>query len=227
MENRTISRISKLKLLSLLIVCGGFVSVLSMPVNRIKQPAGNEFSALRQTAEKDIAQNKELSVAEKQREQESKEAFKQAYRVFMSPRCMNCHPSGDVPLQGDESRLHSQGVKRGPDGKGLFALKCKNCHQDNNVPGEHMPPGHAAWHLPPANRKMVFQGKSPRQLALHFKDNNYTGFKNFAKDLIHHVEAEPLVLHSWTYGTPPPLSHKEFVLKVKEWIEKGAAIPDK
>jgi len=168
-----------------------------------------------------------MTAAEKQREQESKDAFIEAYRVFMSPRCMNCHPSGDIPLQGDDSHLHSQGVKRGPDGKGLYAMKCKNCHQDNNTSGDHMPPGHASWHLPPANLKMVFQGKSPHELALHFKDNKFTGFKNFAKDLLHHVEVEPLVLHSWTYGTPPPLSHKEFVAKIKEWIEKGAAIPGK
>lgn len=56
---------------------------------------------------------------------------------------------------------------------------------------------------------------------MHFKDNKFTGFKNFSKDLLHHVEVEPLVLHSWTYGTPPPLSHEEIVAKVKEWIEKG------
>jgi len=40
------------------------------------------------------------------------------------------------------------------------------------------------------------------------------------------VEHEPLVLNGWTYGNPPPLSHQEFVAKVKEWIDKGAAIPD-
>jgi len=88
--------------------------------------------------------------------------------------------------------------------------------QDNNIPGDHLPPGHANWYLPPANLKIVFQGKSPRELALHFKGNKFTGFKNFAKDLLPHVEEEPLALHSWTYGTPPPLSHEEFVLKVKE-----------
>ncbi|RZK73496.1 MAG: hypothetical protein EOO92_18420, partial [Pedobacter sp.] len=27
-------------------------------------------------------------------------AFKKVYSVLMSPRCMNCHPSGDIPLQG-------------------------------------------------------------------------------------------------------------------------------
>ena len=169
----------------------------------------------------------DLSNQQQRLEAESKAAFLQAYRVFMSPRCMNCHPSGDVPLQGDDSHLHSQGVKRGPDGKGLYALKCKNCHQDNNLEDDHLPPGSPSWSLPPSHHKMVFQGKSPHELALHFKDNRFTGFKNFAKDMLHHVESEPLVLHSWTYGTPPPLSHEVFVSKVKEWIQKGAVVPDK
>jgi len=159
-------------------------------------------------------------------EAESKEAFIAAYKVFIHPRCLNCHPAGDVPLQGDDSRLHPQGVKRGPDGKGLYALKCKNCHQDTHIAGEHMPPGHSGWHLPPANLKMVFEGKSPKQLAMHFKDSKFTGFKTLNK-MLEHVEKEPLVLNSWTYGTPPPLSHEEFVSKVREWIDKGAAIPDK
>ena len=73
---------------------------------------------------------------------------------------------------------------------------------------------------------MVFEGKTPKQLAMHFKDPKFTGFQTMDK-MIEHVEKEPLVLNSWTYGTPPPLSHEEFVAKVKEWIEKGAAIPDK
>src|SRR5688572_11445620 len=55
-------------------------------------------------------------------------AFLEAYKVLMHPRCMNCHPAGDVPLQGDDSRLHIQNIKRGHDGKGLYALKCANCH---------------------------------------------------------------------------------------------------
>ncbi|HTD41348.1 MAG TPA: hypothetical protein VK671_12055, partial [Mucilaginibacter sp.] len=31
----------------------------------------------------------------------SVKAFMSVYKVLMSPRCMNCHPAGDVPLQGD------------------------------------------------------------------------------------------------------------------------------
>lgn len=158
--------------------------------------------------------------------QESKTAFMKAYNVFMHPRCMNCHPKGDAPLQGDDSHIHTQNVKRGPDGKGLYALKCTNCHQMENTPGEHMPPGHEIWQLPPPELKMIFEGKSPKELAEHLKNNEFTGFKSWAEDLIHHVEHEPLVAHSWTYGTPPPISHEEFVASVKEWIEKGAVIPD-
>src|SRR5580704_5029455 len=35
-------------------------------------------------------------------------AFERAYPVFLSPRCQNCHPSGDAPLQGDDSHVHTQ-----------------------------------------------------------------------------------------------------------------------
>lgn len=157
--------------------------------------------------------------------EESKEAFLEAYKVFMHPRCMNCHPAGDVPLQGDDSHLHTQGVKRGPDGKGLYALKCKNCHQDNHLNEPHLPPGFPVWHLPPAERKMVFEGKSPRELAAGFKDPNFTRFNTMERFIVH-VENDPLVKNSFTYGTQPTLTHDEFVEKVKEWIEKGAALPD-
>ena len=68
-------------------------------------------------------------------------AFLDVYKVLMHPRCMNCHPSGDAPLQGDDSHVHFQNVKRGEDGKGKYALKCANCHQDTNLAGENMPPG--------------------------------------------------------------------------------------
>ena len=96
-----------------------------------------------------------------QDETASRAAFLAAYPVFMHPRCMNCHPAGDAPLQGEDSHPHLQNVKRGPDGKGLYALKCKNCHQDTNLPGQDMPPGHPEWRLPRANARMVFQGKTP------------------------------------------------------------------
>ena len=71
---------------------------------------------------------------------ESVHAFNTAYKVLMSPRCMNCHPAGDVPLQGEDSHLHTMIPKRGIDGKGVYAMKCANCHQPANTPGLHTPP---------------------------------------------------------------------------------------
>lgn len=211
-----------LKLTIYIVLSVGFVSAMAMTISRNNKPAEKYIAAFFNST--DMGQV-EKNDADKKREGESKAAFMDAYRVFMHPRCMNCHPSGDVPLMGDDSRLHEQGVKRGLNGKGLYALKCSNCHQEEHVPGENMPPGNDRWHLPPANKKMVFEGKTAKQLAMHFKDNNFTGFKDFKEDLVHHVEFDPLVLNSWTYGTPPPLTHEEFVAKVKEWIAKGAVIP--
>lgn len=159
----------------------------------------------------------------------SQKAFLAAYKVLMSPRCMNCHPKGDIPLQGDDSHLHTQGVKRGVDGKGVYALKCSNCHQPQNSVGLNTPPGNPKWHLPPANMKMVFEGKTPRELAAQLKDPTKNGHKTM-KQLIDHVTSDKLVLGGWDPGdgrTLPPLSHAEFARKFKEWIDKGAYLPSK
>ena len=159
----------------------------------------------------------------------SSAAFLAAYPVFMHPRCMNCHPAGDIPLQGEDSHLHLQNVKRGADGKGLYALKCKNCHQDSNLVGEGMPPGHPDWRLPPGNMRMVFQGKSPAELARQLKDPKQNGGKTL-EEIVKHVSDDSLVRQSgWSPPegkSKPPLSHDEFATKVREWIEKGAAVPE-
>jgi hypothetical protein len=150
---------------------------------------------------------------------ESVKAFMLVYKVLMSPRCMNCHPSGDVPLQGDDSRLHTMFPKRGNDGKGLYAMKCSNCHQPENTVGIHMPPGSPAWHLPPANMKMVFQGRTPNQLAKQLIDPKQNGNKN-REQLIKHAD-DALVLVGWNPGegrTLPPMSHEEFKKAWVSWI---------
>jgi hypothetical protein len=154
-------------------------------------------------------------------------AFLEVYKVLMHPRCMNCHPSGDSPLQGDDSHVHVQNVKRGEDGKGKYALKCANCHQDANLPGANMPPGNPTWHLPTKKMPLVFQGKSPRELADQLKDPSQNGGKTL-EQLVEHVTHDKLVLWAWQPGdgrTKPPLSHEQFVMKFREWVEKGAASP--
>lgn len=159
----------------------------------------------------------------------SKKAFLAAYSVLMHPRCMNCHPAGDAPLQGEDSHVHTMNVQRGPDGKGLYAMKCSNCHQPENTPGLHMPPGNPNWHLPPADMKMVFEGKSPRELAAQLLDPSLNGHKT-KEQLIEHVTFDKLVTGCWNPGEGralPPLAHEEFAKQFRLWIETGAYLPDK
>ncbi|MEJ7558824.1 MAG: hypothetical protein WKF66_10995 [Pedobacter sp.] len=153
-------------------------------------------------------------------------AFKKVYAVLMSPRCMNCHPSGDVPLQGDDSHLHTMLPKRGLEGKGVYAMKCSNCHQPTNTPGLHTPPGNPNWHLPPADMKMVFEGRSAKQLAKQLVDPKQNGHKDIKK-LIEHAD-DDLVLAGWNMGegrTLPPLSHAEFKKAWITWLNTGAFAP--
>ena len=171
--------------------------------------------------------NKSLSLIEKD-SITSVKAFQQVYTVLMSARCMNCHPSGNVPLQGDDNHLHTMLPKRGQDGKGLYALKCANCHQPTNTPGLHTPPGNPNWHLPPANMRMVFQGRTPRQLAKQLIDPNQNGHKDMKK-LIEHAD-DGLVLAAWNPGegrTLPPMSHAAFKKAWITWLNNGAYAPSK
>ncbi len=157
---------------------------------------------------------------------ESAEAFLQVYKVLMSPRCMNCHPAGDEPLQGDESKVHTMKVQRGKDGKGVYAAKCSNCHQPENTPGLHTPPGNPKWSLPPADMKMVFQGRTSHQLALQIMDYNRNGHKN-KKQLLAHAR-DTLVKAAWNMGEgrkPPPLSYEAFLKAWDTWIQKGGYAP--
>jgi hypothetical protein len=157
----------------------------------------------------------------------SRAAFLQVYKVLMHPRCMNCHPNGDQPLQGEDSHVHMMNVKRGEEGMGRYALKCANCHQEKNLAGAHMPPGNPNWHLPPANMRMVFQGRSPRELALQIVDPKRNGGKSM-EELLHHAD-DGLVMWGWDPGdgrSKPPLSHEEFSKQWRLWIENGAVAPE-
>lgn len=171
----------------------------------------------------------------------AKAAFAKAYKVFMHPRCVNCHPAGDAPLRGEDSRPHTGlRLRRGSDGQGVLTLKCANCHQSQNQPGTHMPPGAPnvlsdgsrdlttpRWHLPSAKTPMIFQGRTAAQLCRQLQDPKQNGGLTTAQ-LIHHVSSDPLVLWGWNPGegrASPTITHDEFVAAVKEWLEKGGACP--
>jgi hypothetical protein len=157
----------------------------------------------------------------------SREAFLQVCKVFTSPRCQNCHPAGDSPLQGDDSHVHLQNVRRGKDGHGVYAMRCDTCHQTVNLPGEHMPPGNPRWSLPSTEHKMVFVGRSPAELCRQLKDPRQTGGRSL-QQLLEHVSTDDLVGWAWDPGagrTLPPLSRSDTAMQMKIWIAGGAACP--
>ena len=89
--------------------------------------------------------------------QRSAALFTELGKVLTHPRCVNCHPAGDRPRQGEQGRLHQPPVARGADGHGLPAMRCSICHQQANFePGRV--PGHPEWHLAP--REMAWEGKT-------------------------------------------------------------------
>jgi len=154
-------------------------------------------------------------------------AFLEAYKVFSSARCVNCHPAGDAPLQGDDSERHAFLVERGKDGKGFAALRCATCHQERNAPGEHAPPGAADWHLPPPEMKLRFENLSAKRLCEQLKNPKLNGGRSLAKVGDH--LATPLVRWAWNPGgkrTPPPISYEEFVKNFELWRANGATCPE-
>ena len=155
-------------------------------------------------------------------------SFEVVRGVLQSPRCVNCHPAGDAPLQGDDGHVHLQFVQRGPEGRGATGLACATCHARANPPdsyGAHMPPGVSTeWRLPPPEHKMVFAGLNSSMLCEQLKDPKRNGGKSLAA-LVHHVSEDPLVLWGWTPGfgrKKVPVPHAGFVRAFKAWADAGA-----
>lgn len=166
------------------------------------------------------------AVAGNQDRVESQKAFAEAAEVLFHPRCLNCHAAGDAPLILDDSQPHKFNVKRGPAGKGVGALNCTLCHRDTNQPAG--PPGVSDWHMPPEDMPMIFQGRTPAGLCRQLQDPKQNGGRT-GEQIINHIDAHPLVLWGWNPGqgrTVPKMSHKEFVTKMRIWVEKGCACPD-
>jgi hypothetical protein len=166
-----------------------------------------------------------LAIAQPDRNAEGIAAFQTVYKVLLSPRCMNCHPAGDAPLQHDDSRPHGQNITRLSETNGL---PCSTCHRDKNGTRRGTPPGAPHWHLPPKTHPMIFQGRTPAQLCAQLKDPKETNGKDVAA-LIEHVDKDALVLWGWAPGpgrTPVPVPHATFVDAMKRWAAAGAPCPD-
>ena len=156
-----------------------------------------------------------------------KQAFLDVARVLQSPRCMNCHPAGNAPLQTDRSTPHKMNISRASIAAGL---PCSTCHQTRNSEAIGVaggPPGAPHWNLPAADMPLVFQGLTPTQLCEQLKDPARNGGRTLAQ-LAEHVAHDPLVLWGWNPGgkrTRPPLSHEAFVAAFETWVASAGACP--
>jgi mono/diheme cytochrome c family protein len=198
---------------------GAWLAAIIMAAGGVLLPFAMRARAARSNAEAARPANPDADA--------SRAAFLQVYRVLTSPRCQNCHPAGDAPLQGDDSHVHIQNVKRGPDGHGVYGMRCDTCHQATNLPGEHMPPGNPKWGLPPPQQKMVFVGRTAGELCKQLKDPKQNGGRSL-EAIFHHIAEDDLVGWGWNPGdgrTLPPLTRPETVAQLKIWIDGGAACP--
>jgi hypothetical protein len=161
----------------------------------------------------------------------SRALFAEAAKVITSPRCMNCHPAGDNPSQGDNEHVHRPAAFRGEAGVGVPGLPCAACHTDRNFPlsvGEasyQSIPGHPRWGLAPI--EMAWQGKSPAQICRQIKDPAHNGGRSLAL-LRDHLAKDDLVGWAWHPGAgrrPAPGTQEEFGAIIAGWIDTGAECP--
>jgi hypothetical protein len=161
----------------------------------------------------------------------SRALFAEAAKVITGPRCMNCHPSGDHPLQGDDQHIHEPAVIRGEADQGIAGLTCAACHTDGNFTlsvGEasyESIPGSPGWRLAPL--EMVWQGKSMGEICRQIKDPARNGGRSLAL-LQEHMAKDDIVGWAWAPGkgrTPAPGSQERFGQIIQAWIDTGAECP--
>lgn len=155
-------------------------------------------------------------------EAEGLAAWADIYSVVTHPRCMNCHPDGDAPKQGDDSHLHRFKITRFSP---LEGVHCTSCHApsgvyDGQVP---FPPADPVWSMPP--RAMAFENRTSGALCKQLQDPAVNGGRGLS-DTLHHIESDHLLITSWHSGREaPPITHAELVQRVKVWGEAGGPCP--
>jgi|GEM_PF-751723 len=151
------------------------------------------------------------------------DAFADIYSVATHPRCLNCHPAGDAPLQTDASKPHVLGVTRFSP---LDGVHCSMCHASSPI-GDGLaplPPADPMWSMPPAS--MAFEGRTESELCRQLTDPALNGGRGLTS-LVEHIEQDHLLQTSWHSGrTPPPLSHPDLVERFVTWAAAGGPCPE-
>ncbi|SES94607.1 Isoquinoline 1-oxidoreductase subunit [Paracoccus homiensis] len=156
--------------------------------------------------------------------------FQEMGKVLTHPRCVNCHPKGDSPLQGDDMHPHMPPVIRGDADFGAPGMTCNTCHGAENIDivgagGIESIPGHEPWSLAPI--EMAWQDKSLAEICEQIKDPERNGDRTL-EDLHEHMAEDGLVGWGWHPGkgrSPAPGSQQAFGELTRAWIDTGAACP--
>lgn len=155
--------------------------------------------------------------------------FKEAGRVLQNPRCLNCHPVGRRPTQGDDLHAHVPPMEASLTGLGVPSLPCYSCHMPANtatlLPTIQSIPGNPNWSLAPAS--MSWQKKSLGEVCVQIKDQERNGGRSL-EQIHEHLSKDPLVGWAWHPGAgrkPAPGTQAQLGELIRAWIDTGAACP--
>lgn len=157
--------------------------------------------------------------------------FEETGKVLLHPRCVNCHPAGNSPLQGMEMRQHQPPVERGEANFGAIGMQCNTCHGPENAKvvaqaeGIESIPGNPNWHLAPI--EMAWEGRSLGEICEQIKDVDRNGGKTLA-ELVEHMAADDLVGWGWEPGAgreKVPGTQEQFGALYEAWAATGAHCP--
>ena len=160
----------------------------------------------------------------------SRALFTEAAKVIMNPRCMNCHPATDSPLQGNDQHVHMPPASRGDGGIGVAGAPCATCHSERNFTltekaSYRSIPGHPRWGLAPI--EMAWEGKSVGDICAQLKDPARNGGRDLTL-LQEHFAKDDLVAWGWNPGAgraPAPGTQERLGELIKAWIDTGAQCP--
>lgn len=150
--------------------------------------------------------------------------FVESGKVLTHPRCVNCHPEGESPLQGEDGRLHQPPVVRGRGGIGVTGMRCRTCHMAENYdPGRV--PGAPHWLLAPES--MAWEDLTLNEICEQIKDPERNGGRSL-EDIVEHVTEDALVGWGWEPGAdrqPAPGTQALFAALIRGWAALGGPCP--
>src|ERR1700761_2813704 len=195
------------------------VIALAVQMNALARAADASASALKSPADFSSISNTP---------ERSRALFVEIGKLLTHPRCLNCHPAGDHPLQGADGREHMPPVWRGDTGH--LATDCSGCHADHNTTLHEAAtyksiPGHPRWAVAPIS--MAWEGKSIGDICRQLKDVNLNGGRDLAQ-LQDHIASDDLVGWAWNPGEgreAAPGAQQEAEQLVKALIDSGAECP--